>query len=272
MPKYIIYNGKLTEDENVKISINDRAFNYGDGLFETLIVSKGRIHFFEDHIQRLWAGFRFLRFNDESFPSQQAIKAQIHTLLSENMIESGRIKINVWRKEGGLFLPQDNNVNYLIRSTDFIKPLKEKTKVVLSPYIVNNKFHINNIKTLNSALYVLSSLHYQSQSANDSLLINSQNEIVELCSSNIFFTSKEDYYTPCLESGCLAGIMRKNVIQYLRKKKINILETKIPFEDLSNFDGCFGSNVAGLFKIKSIENQTFKNKFDLETIENEVYR
>lgn len=142
----------------------------------------------------------------------------------------------------------------------------------MSPYHLPEYLGLSSIKSINSAIYTLSSIHYNSVQAQDALLLNSKGEVAELSSSNIFFYKGNDFLTPPLQSGCLAGIMRKNVIEALRSLKKNITETVITPKDLGKFEGCFGSNVRGLFKVQSIEDQLYSNGFELSKIENEIYR
>lgn len=272
MPKYIIYDGELTEEEDFKISLQDRAFHYGDGLFETMTVKSGKVLFAQDHFLRLMTGFDFMKFDKASFPSATVFLQKIEALLNTHQLNEARLKVNVWRREGGLFLPSNHGVHYLIQCGASLPAIVQKDKVILSTYPLQEHLGLSSIKSINSATYILSSIQYNSTQAQDALLLNTKGEIAELTSSNIFFYTGEDFVTPSLQSGCLEGIMRKNVIKALKSLKKNITETVITPKDLGKFEGCFGTNVRGLFKVQSIEGYSYTNGFELSKIENEVYR
>ena len=57
----INFNGELVHEENIKLSIHNRGFKYGDGIFETIKIVNKKVVFWEDHYFRLMASMRMLR-------------------------------------------------------------------------------------------------------------------------------------------------------------------------------------------------------------------
>lgn len=272
MHNFIIYNGELIPQEDFKISVIDRAFNYGDGVFESITIKERKVLFLEDHFERLTKACSFMKFSLSNLPSLNSFREHISTLLNSYELNNARLKINVWRKEGGLFSPTDNNINYMMR-IGLEKPnIQFKENVGISPYIINNQFNISNLKTCNSIIYILSSIYAKEQNLSDVLLLNANNEVVELTSSNVFFKKGEKFYTPHISCGCLEGIMRKNVIRIMQERAIEVLETRINVNEMDAFEDCFSTNVAGIVHIRSIGKHKFNNSFDISALENEIFR
>ncbi|MFN8436865.1 MAG: aminotransferase class IV [Cytophagales bacterium] len=272
MHQKIIYNHQLIIDNELNISLQNRAFNYGDALFESILVINHKIYFLKDHYERLILGCEYLKINTENLPNLEFLQQEIHILLQSNNLKDARVKINIWRKDGGLFTPQDNHLEYCIRAQSYSKSPKISKKLINSPYKINEKSGFTFVKSANSLTYILSMIYAQEMHTNDCILLNSQNQIVECCSSNIFFEKDGIFYTPDLQSGCLPGIMRKNLIQLLHKKKIEVKEEKIMYEDFSNFDHCFSTNVMGISQISQINEKCYPNFKIVEQFENELYR
>lgn len=217
-------------------------------------------------------GFDVLSYKKDSFVSLIELERIIINLLNTNNLSSAKIKINVWRQEGGLFASQNNAVNFSIRIFELGSNKSIKKNINISPFKIDINSPLKGIKTCNSLTYILSANHAIKNNYHDSLLLNSNNELTELSSSNIFLGKENYFVTPNLDSGCLSGVMRKNVIKLLKNKKIEIIETSISLNDLENYDICFASNVYGLYEIERIENYTFNNKNIVKNLENELYR
>src|SRR5690606_28332041 len=109
-------NGSIVEDKNAQVSLSNRAFNYGDAVFETLRISNRRIFFWEDHYFRLMASMRILRMEiPMSFTMEFLEKNILETLKNiESLQDAFRVKLIVWRQTGGKYTPTSNKIEYAI--------------------------------------------------------------------------------------------------------------------------------------------------------------
>ena len=109
------FNATISED-TTKLSIKNRGYNYGDALFETIKVLSGKVLFWEDHYFRLMASMRIMRMEIPMHYTMEYLEDQIHNTLKANGIHntSARVKLTVYRNEGGLYLPENNNVSFII--------------------------------------------------------------------------------------------------------------------------------------------------------------
>ena len=112
---YCIYNGHLVSLYEPSITFNNRAFRYGDALFETIRFCNNQIMFLADHIKRIKLSMTILRMNVPAEFSTPNIEALILHLLNENSISSdARIRLTVFRNDGGYYTPDTNDISFLI--------------------------------------------------------------------------------------------------------------------------------------------------------------
>ena len=114
----ICYNGEYFQ-ENIPILTNrNRAFKYGDSLFETIHANGTRLQFFEDHFIRLQKGMNTLKMIANSDFNPITIEKEIIRLLNKNKLYQGaRIRLSIFRKDGGFYTPINNQIDYLIEAT-----------------------------------------------------------------------------------------------------------------------------------------------------------
>ncbi|OQX99704.1 MAG: hypothetical protein B6I24_01845 [Bacteroidetes bacterium 4572_128] len=229
--KYICYNGDFFLKDDFRISFKNRALNYGDGLFETLRASASDIFFFENHLKRLINGMKILKMKIPKNFENENLKNQIKHLILKNKLFSGvRIKILVIRKDGGLYTPINNEINYYI----FIEKLPKKNyylnkiglRIGIFDEIFKEKTFYSNFKTINSMPFILAGIFKKENNLDDVILIDGKKQMVETISSNIFLIKDDFLFTPSLENGCVDGIMRKFVIKISKEMGLKISETK----------------------------------------------
>ncbi|MDC1259248.1 aminotransferase class IV [Flavobacteriaceae bacterium] len=246
----INFNGELLSDQQAKLSVFNRGLAFGDALFETLKSLNGKLLFWEDHYFRLMASMRILRMEIPMTFTPEFLESQILELLThqESNSNSFRIKFTVFRKEGGFYTPQTNDVSYFITTeplhTDLYLLNNSEYKVELFKDFYVTPGLLSTLKTNNKVLNVLGSVYAKENLYQNCLLLNTNKNIVEALNGNLFLVKGNVIKTPPLEDGCLKGIMRKQVIEIIKKipdyeyEEISIS----PFE-LQKADELFVTNV-----------------------------
>ncbi|TYA54366.1 aminotransferase class IV [Formosa maritima] len=263
----INFNGNIVEEKQV-ISINNRGLNYGDALFETIKVSHGKLLFWEAHYFRLMASMRILRMEIPMNFTMEFLQEQILELISyKSLLDSSvRVKLFVNREEGGLYLPDTNNIDYLITvkpiESDFYL-LNDATYQVdlFKDYYVSPSL-LSTLKTNNKALHVVGSIYAQENKLQNALILNTNKQVVEALNGNLFLVKDQVIKTPPLTDGCLKGIMRKQIIELVKQlPDYRIEEASIsPFE-LQKADELFITNViVGLQPITQYRKKSFKTE------------
>ncbi|PID87760.1 MAG: 4-amino-4-deoxychorismate lyase [Bacteroidia bacterium] len=266
----ILYNGEYSPENKCKAEVINRAFLYGDSLFETMLADKGKIFFFENHMERLETGFSCLRYRTEDIDIQyfkERLKRELEMLLRSNRIYGKcKIRLSVFRKDGGTYTPTSNFVNYLATVTPLPGKVFSLNKkgIYLSIYKEFTKSYnlLSGLKTGNSLVYVLAGLFSKSQNTDDCLLLNAHGNIVEATASNIFYVKENTIYTPALSEGCVAGTMRRCLMQIITSETSYALkEVAVKEEDILNCEEIFLTNaISGIRWVVGYKNKRyFKN-------------
>lgn len=267
----IIFNGNLVKREDVKFSIDNRGFRYGDGIFETMRMFDGRLPFLEEHIQRLEAGMQLLQLELSEHFGVSFWRFEIRRIVKycrqkfPEQEKNFRIRLAVFRNEGGFYTPNTNTANYIIE----LIPL-ENDKFILNENglelgifrdVFVNTDKLANLKTSNSLPYVLAGLYRQEQGFDECLILNHKGNIAEGISANVFFIKGNKLITPPLSEGCTNGTLRRVVLRTATNLGFKIKEKPCDLNLLTEVDEVFCTNaIQGIQWIESYENQTFTNQ------------
>ncbi|REG94054.1 aminotransferase class IV [Flavobacterium aquicola] len=261
----INFNGAfVSEDANVLVQ--NRGFLYGDAVFETVKVVNGKILFLEDHYFRLMSSMRVIRMEIPMNFTLEYFEEQILALVKNNNTESSsRARITVYRNDGGYYLPQDNTVSFLIKTT----PLESKEylfneqeyEVDLYKDFYITKQLLSSIKTTNRLINVTGSIYAHENGLDNCVLLNDSKNVVEALQGNIFMLNGNKLITPPVSEGCLNGVMRKQVLELAKKiESIEVVEEIISPFDLQKANELFVTNV-----IKGIQPITKYRKKEFST-------
>ena len=125
----INFNCKILPSEQPIFTASNRAFRYGDGLFETIRVFDGKIPFFQRHFQRLIVGCRLLNLDVSGHFTQDFFENEISKLLVGGA--NYRVRLTVWRSGGGLYTPETNLPDFLIEAKELPSSVFELNNLCL---------------------------------------------------------------------------------------------------------------------------------------------
>lgn len=245
----INFNGELT-DNNEVLAVSNRGFAYGDALFETIKVSYAKILFWEDHYFRLMASMRIMRMEIPMNFTMEFLASEMMKTLEANHLTSKttRVKVSVYRKPGGLYSPETNDVEFVIvaqeLSEDFYGINDNPYEIDLYKDYFIAPGLLSTIKSNNKLINVLGSIYAKENGLQNCLLLNTEKQVVEALNGNVFVVKNKVIKTAALEQGCLNGIMRKQIIDIVNVvPDYELLVVPIsPFE-LQNADEIFITNV-----------------------------
>jgi branched-chain amino acid aminotransferase len=263
--KYCIYNGHLISVYEPSIAFNNRAFRYGDALFETIRFCNNKIMFLKDHLNRLKIGMTVLRMNLPAEFNSDNLHELIFQLLKHNThAPNARIRLTVFRNEGGYYTPTTNDISFLIESEEMQGVYKLNQKGLWVDVYGDIKKPINklsNIKSANALLYVMAGISKQSMKLDDCFIMNETGTICESVSSNVFVCKNGTLFTPPLSEGGVAGIMRKQIMHLANENKILVFESPLSTYTLLNSDEVFLTNsVAGVTWVGQFRDKFYTNK------------
>lgn len=222
--------------------------------------------FLRDHITRLKLGMTVLRMNLPAEFNTENIHEQIMQLLKHNThAPNARIRLTVFRNEGGYYTPETNDISFLIESEEIEGPYELNQKGFWVDVYSDLKKPLNklsNLKTANALFYVMAGLAKQSMKLDECFLINDTGTICESISSNIFIVKNGTIYTPPLSEGCVAGIMRKQIMNLATQNKILTFESPVTINTLMNGDEVFLTNsIKGIQWVGQFKQKYYTNKF-----------
>ena len=254
------YNGNLVAFEDVKITPDNRAYKYGDSVFETIKAINGKLVFWEEHYFRLMASMRMLRMKiPMNFTLEFLEKEILKTVKVTNSNTTLRIRLTITRKDGGFYLPLTNEVDYLIESREIRFLTKDNYKVDLFKDFYLYSGHLSTIKTNNKLIHTLASIFAKENDLDNCILLNERKGIVEATNATLFLIKGNTIKTPLLSEGCLKGIAREKVIKIIESNNdYDIEETVIsPFE-IQKADEVFITNsIIGIQPITNYRKKTF---------------
>ncbi len=259
--KMVNFNGELLFKENVSLTTDNRGFKYGDGIFETIKVINKKIIFWEDHYFRLMASMRMLRMKIPMEFTLEFLQEEIlKTIAVSDTGSSYRVRLNVFRKDGGFYTPTTNEVSYLIDVSLDSFTTKETYEIDVFKDFYNYSGLLSTIKTNNRLINTLASIYAKENDLDNCVLVNERKGAVEVTNGNLFILKGFTVKTPSLSEGCIKGIVRAKVIEILNKnKEYTIEETTIsPFE-IQKADEVFITNaIMGIQPVTKYKKKKFK--------------
>jgi branched-subunit amino acid aminotransferase/4-amino-4-deoxychorismate lyase len=257
----LLYNFQPVQEEALSLSYLNRGFQYNDGLFDTLIFTDGRIRFLHDHLDRLRRALAVLGLSlPEAWLEEAWWRRQVSFLIRENALTAPviRIKANIWRKPGGLFTPETDQAEILVTASAQAElpavigtaGMVDAAPVPYSPF--------SFFKGPYALHYVQAGRAKKQAGWDEGILLDARGHIAEALVSNIFWLKGPVLYTPSLETGCIAGIMRLNVLRACQMLRLEVREGFFREAELLAADLVFTSNVTGLRPIAAIGQTCFQ--------------
>jgi len=260
----INFNGELISANVPVFAVDNRAFRYGDGLFESIRIIKGEMPLYDLHVPRLQHACEMLKLElDKKYTAAYFKKEILKIAKAKGLLENARARLSIFRTAGGYYLPKSSKAEFIIE----IRPLTENGfelnergfKIDLYADVEKPVSKISSFKTCNALIYVLAALHRQEHGLDDCMLINWKSRIIESIDSNIFVVKAGMVHTPPLAEGCVAGVMRDYILQLLARLNIPFNETPLTLEEIFTADEMFLTNAihglkwVGEYKSKKFE-------------------
>ena len=245
---YIDFNNKLIPEKEAILTAENRAFKYGDGLFETMRWMDGDIRFLQHHITRLHEGMRMLQLEHTAAVNEQFIRSRVEALIRKNNLEGQhvRVRLQVYRDGGGLYSPNQNTVAYVISvsklDADDMKHRKVGLIVDIYTEYRKSASELSKLKSANALVYVMAGLYRKKKGLDDVLLLNQDGFLCESLSSNVFVWYDKKLYTPAISEGCIDGVMRKVVIEMALDSGMEVIEAQISPGIINEADEIFHTN------------------------------
>ena len=250
-----LVNGVAVENGAAAIDVRDRGLNYGDGVFETMSLQKGRIHFLEAHLQRLAAGCARLGIE---FPGDPLLRSEIDSVTSSQ--ENGVVKVVVTRGSGGRgYRPSATAATTrVVTLHDAPAQTGEDIAARWCDMRLSRNPALAGIKHLNRLEQVLAQGEWQDVRIGEGLMLDYEGELVCGTSSNVFLVRNGELATPDLRYCGVHGIMRAAVIRTARELHIPVHEEPLWPDDLDAATEVFMTNaVRGIRSVVALDQRSW---------------
>lgn len=261
----INYNGNLKD--HYFNDFTNRAFLYGDSVFETIKVVNNKIMFWEEHYLRLMSSMRILRIKIPSIYTPDFFENQIiKTIINLDKSFSGRVRLSVFRDGKGYYMPEINEPIFIIAankiSEKFFKINTGSYKIDLYKDFKVQSDLLSNLKTNNKVLNVIASIYAKDNGLDNCILLNEKKQVAEFINGNIFIVNDNLIKTPPISTGCLNGIMRNKIIELVNGvNDYKIIEQNFsPYELISSNEIWVTNSISGIIAVTEYRKKYFTDR------------
>lgn len=238
--------------EEANLSVRDRGFQYGDGLFETIAYKNSKLQFWNEHMQRLRNSCDRLSLN------QVDVSLWLEDIKKMGLVNDAVIKLSLSRgnSERGYLYDATSSVTRVTAAFDFPSYSAENLKgikatICKTPVSMNTA--LAGMKHLNRLDNVLARNEWIDSEIAEGFMFDNQGHVIEGTMSNVFCVLGAELYSPLLEQSGVAGIMRQQVINVAEQLNIPVNIVDISKANFLQMDAVFVTNsLIGLWPVKNI--------------------
>lgn len=231
---FCFFHDQVIEEDKVAISINDRGFSLGDGVFDTQLAISGHLQDAELHFERLLNDATILNIPLEKTVSELMTISTM--LLARNSITSGRWVVRTQVTRGialrGLAPSYDVHPTIVMRAMPAPPVDPTPSRIIIAQTTRRNEHSpLSKIKSLNYGDNLLALLEAKDLGVDDAILLNTEGHVTCATTSNIFIVEKGTWSTPPVSDGVLPGITRMKLIAEHKAREEHITVERLEAAD-----------------------------------------
>lgn len=258
MTTAVLVNGVSPGDPLNAIPIEDRGLQYGDGVFETALLDRGRVRFLEQHLRRLALGCERLGI---VAPDPALLRADVQQLTGS--AERAVLKIIVTRGVGPRgYRPSPGSEPTRIVALYPAPAPPPATRLALRwcETRLGRNARLAGIKHLNRLEQVLAQAEWNDESIVDGLMLDTEGELVSGTASNVFMVREGTLVTPDLRFCGVLGIMRAEALRAAKELGIPVSEEPLWPHDVTASSEVFITNsVRGIRSVTELGAQRWNS-------------
>ena len=248
MSNFLLFNGELKRDGEPLLPVTNRGFCYGDGFFESMRVSNGKLPFVKGHWQRLIRVCKFLRLQIPELLTEERFSQFALALVEKNGFVNARIRFQGYRVGEGRYAPENNVLGWSMVCQELETSALQLNKKGLHLDVCTthsiNPAPQSSFKCSNSLPYVLGGIFASDNKLDDCFLLDSEGFIAEATGSNVFLLKGNELVTPDLSNGGVSGVMRSVALQEAKSLGLKPTSELVSLEDVLEADECFLTNAS----------------------------
>lgn len=268
----VYFNNRYIPAQSFAVNSGNRAFKYGDALFETLLLINKKTPLLSYNLQRLKKGMQLLGILIPENWNISFFENIITTITNELGLENGRCKITVWRDGGGFYKPEINDAALLIEITPITLPVLTyvEKNLVLGVYADYPKMihPVSACKTANALPYVLAARYAVAHQMDDVLLLNTEDFIADALSSNVVIVKNNAFYTTTPMNGGVEGTMQNFICDHAADLDISISRMPMTVGEVLSADEVLLTNaIQGVLPVTRFQGAVYENNSAIELLQ-----
>lgn len=261
---YISVDGRLMPAGEPVLPINNRSYRYGEGLFETMRVKSGKILFQNWHFERLFSGLERIELPLPLHITAEKLAREVVELCTiNNCWNLARVRLSVSR--GGGNINDADQFQYVLECNSMEEHLSPVKGILIDLYPFARKAYdrFSDLKSANYLPYVMAARYARVNELDDSLVLNANGRIAESSVANIFIVREGQLITPSLEEGCVAGIIRRWIVEHYK-----VVQTGLCQEDILSAEEVFLTNaIRGIQWVRQFRDKLYTGNIALAIFE-----
>ena len=271
----IIYiNGVFHVRNEAKISVFDSGYLVGDGIWEGIRLTGGKLVFVEEHLNRLWQAAKATHIN-MAYSKAELIEIIYKTLEKNNMTDGVHIRVMITR---GIKKTPSQDPRLTITGPNLViipehkmadeSSKKSGLKLFTSTIRRGSPDYLDPKLNCHSKLHEVQALVQAIEAGADEALMLDINGFVSTCNSTNFFMVKDGVVITSTDQYCMNGITRQKIIDLCVENNMPVVERNFSLYDVYDADECFVTGTfAGISPVISIDGRTIENNSDTEISE-----
>lgn len=254
----VYVDGKLVRAEEAAASAFDRGIMYGDGIYETVRVYKGKPFMLEAHIKRMEHGCSVI---EMAPPSAADVRRGVSQVLEANNLKEAYVRITATRGPTGKlwFDPESDAPTLLIFARPMVlESFVEGLNLIISKFRTDEESPLCGIKMSGILPKIMARTQALRAGAHDALLLNTKEVVSEATAANAFWVKDGMLFTPCMTCGLLDGITRSVIMELAVPNDIPAVVGQFTLEDVLSADEMFlTSSTWEVAPVVSLEGKSF---------------
>ncbi len=240
---WALVGGTFVRDSDAVVSVHDRGFRYGDGVFDTLRVHEGRPFLLERHVARLLDGAKALGI--APLPDSSALARLIRELIDRNGLPHALVRTTLTRGVSPGWDPSEATDPTLVAVEQPFSGYSERLYTSGASIVILTESRLRpgalapTVKSLSLLAHVQAKREAADQGADEAVLCTESGVIAEGTVSNVFCVEDGRLRTPPLSDGILQGITREVVLDLARRDGLLTEEAQITPESFQEADEVF---------------------------------
>ena len=259
----LLYNNDLLPA--AALPLPNRGLAFGDGFFETLIWDNNRLRLAPDHLARMQAAAAALHLAlPAALATAEALETTLARLVAAAALPTARLRLQLWRAGGGRYTPNTDAAEWLATTEAFVpddSPVQQADFALESHSLFSP---LSFCKGPQAWLYVRAAHERQRRGLDEIILCDAAGHVAEAGAAAIFWVKDNVLFTPSLETGCVAGVRRAQVLRVARAAGVECREGLFSREKLLAADATFTANVAAVRAVWRVGNVEFGDWRELD--------